>query len=90
MQIPDASTKGKRLHDGEPSGLTTPLQDEITRRDKKIDTLNVSKLEEREDEREHYSRRNYLRFWTDITEEKEEIQILLPFLVLKNLELRLN
>ena len=33
MQIPDASTKGKRLHDGEPSGLTTPLQDEITRRD---------------------------------------------------------
>ena len=32
----------------------------------------MSKLEEREDEREQYSRRNSLRFWTDITEEKEE------------------
>ena len=32
----------------------------------------MSKLEEREDEREQYSRRNSLPFWTDITEEKEE------------------
>ena len=30
----------------------------------------MSKLEERDDEREQYSRRNSLRFWTDITEEK--------------------
>ena len=32
----------------------------------------MSILEEREDEREQYSRRNSLRFWTDITEEKGE------------------
>ena len=117
IQTPDSPTKGKRLHDGEPRGLTPPsvrgprteediiidklinaltnnrvldrlryaitkpLQEEIIKRDKKIDTLEkettalrfkVSKLEEREDEREQYSRRNSLPFWTDITEEKEE------------------